>query len=543
MSSSSSDKIAVKREPSASPNLNANSKDKAPSAILTASGGSNGHSSSHSSSGAASKERPTAVRHRPRRLDVSLANTIVAPRGAMTAREGPTSNMHDIGIACLSPGFQPQDATMEDKVQRSAAVREQQRLLIEQRLQKGACGGSNLATSREAVPVTAGLPTTNEDAGRESAATANSGLGGTSSSFNPSKSTNASGRTASGRRGPPTLSINAAAANQLSHERVIQSAPLNRSFPGRFAEVSVNSQAPIEHGGFVRHSTHGQAHQHGQPARPINDSPGHSAYQQPAHGPTAQTNRLPSITDVFSGMTPANGNRPESGNDRSMNKPATAETSPETTRVREYKSAEEAVQDLAGGREELLPRLVHYSGPSTHERETRPIHGHRRHISINNPQDVRISPQSAARHMSSLRRRTRAEYENDNGSPPLGNGPGPEPRHTLSTHSRSKPVGPAASMYRPSLPSLPNTSATTHQHHYHQSSAALSPRVPPAQYGYNDSRKFPSPVSRPTLSVPTAHHGDSPNGHVTQDRARIEQAKKEEFLDLMSKAWDLFHSS
>ncbi|KAI5305852.1 hypothetical protein KEM56_003121 [Ascosphaera pollenicola] len=545
VSSSSSDRIAVKREPSASPNLNAN-KAKAPPAITTtASDGSSSQSSSQPANGAATKERASAVRHRPRKLDVSLANTIVAPRGAMTAREGPASNMHDIGIACLSPGFQPQDATMSDKVQRSVAVREQQRLLIEQRLQKGACGGSSLATSAEAVPVTAGLPTTSGNANREAATGATNEVGSTLNPFATSKlgSTNASGTAGGGRRGPPALSINASAANQLSHERVIQSAPLNRSFPGRIAESSLNAPAPIEHGsGFGRHGVQSQAHQQNQPARPLHGSPGHSAYQQSVHGSATQNNRLPSITDVFSGMAPASGSRPDSSNDRLMNKASTLETSPEVRRVREYRSAEEAVHELAGGREELLPRLVHYSGLTPQERETRPIHSHRRHISINNPQDVRISPQdsNAARHLSTLRRRTRAEYEHDNGSPPLGNGPGP--RHGIPGHAGSNPVGVNASMYRPSLPSLSTPAASTHPHNYHRSNAAMSPRLSSGQYGYNDSRKFPSPASRPIFSVPAAHHGESPKGHTSQDRARIEQGKKEEFLGLMSRAWDLFHS-
>ncbi|KAI5280706.1 hypothetical protein KEM54_003560, partial [Ascosphaera aggregata] len=76
----------------------------------------------------------------------------------------------------------------------------------------------------------------------------------------------------------------------------------------------------------------------------------------------------------------------------------------------------------------------------------------------------------------------------------------------------------------------------------------MSPRVGPAQYGFNDARRFPSPASRPMSSVqsgqpgPTVYHGDSPKSHASQDRAQAEQRKKEEFLSLMSRAWDLFHS-
>ncbi|KAI5284542.1 hypothetical protein KEM54_001248 [Ascosphaera aggregata] len=473
--SSSGDKIAVKREPSASPNLN--SKTKAPPVVKTTPSSSSNPqvSSPQVSNGSAAKERAAAMRHRPRKLDVSLANTVIPPRGAMTAREGPTAanNMHDIGIACLSPGFQPQDAAMEEKVQRSAAVREQQRFLIEQRLQKGACGGSNLAMSREAPPAIATNPANSEEASREGSTNATNGHATAINLFAPSKTAgtaNAPGGSGR-RRGLPALSINPAAANQHSHERVIQSAPLNRSFPGRLAEVSVNAPGPTEpDNAFGKCNLRSQPQLSGQSLKPVQGSPGRSHFQQVVHGPAAPTNnRLPSFTDVVSGLTAADGVRHDSSNDPSMNKAAASDSSPEIRRTREYRSAEEAVHELTGGRGELLPRIVHYPGGSAQDREARPIHAHRRNISVGNPQDVRISPHSAAaaRYMPTLRRRTRAEYENDNGSPPLGNGP--EPRHNNPHHSRLNPTGPNAGMQRPSLPSLSTPAATgPHQHHYHQ---------------------------------------------------------------------------
>ncbi|KAL8684131.1 MAG: hypothetical protein Q9224_006588, partial [Gallowayella concinna] len=92
-----------------------------------------------------SPEVPTTARHRPRKLDLSSSTshaqgqTSSRPSAPLTAREsGGLAMMHDVGLACLSPGFQTQDPTMREQLQRSISVRDQQRHIIESRLQKTA---------------------------------------------------------------------------------------------------------------------------------------------------------------------------------------------------------------------------------------------------------------------------------------------------------------------------------------------------------------------------------------------------------------------
>ncbi|UKZ80727.1 hypothetical protein TrVFT333_008490 [Trichoderma virens FT-333] len=77
-----------------------------------------------------------ASRPRPRRLDLSkntLAGSNPSSAHPMTARDG--LGIQEVGIACLSPGFMTQDPVMKEQLQRSMTVREQQRSLIEARLQ------------------------------------------------------------------------------------------------------------------------------------------------------------------------------------------------------------------------------------------------------------------------------------------------------------------------------------------------------------------------------------------------------------------------
>jgi len=66
---------------------------------------------------------------------------------------------------------------------------------------------------------------------------------------------------------------------------------------------------------------------------------------------------------------------------------------------------------MTGGREELLPRIVHYGG---HQPPTPP-----------SPKNIGLGVSAPAElHRSgSSRRRDRDEYERDAGSPPLGRGP------------------------------------------------------------------------------------------------------------------------
>ncbi|KAF5660791.1 hypothetical protein FHETE_8782 [Fusarium heterosporum] len=301
----------------------------------------------------------TNTRPRPRKLDLSK-NTPKSNQPAtarpMTARDGLA--IQEVGIACLSPGFVTQDPVMKEQLQRSLSVREQQRHIIEARLhQQSAKGdGPDKDSLDQFAAKTPGMSRRN--------------------------------------KAPPGLSIVAPSHEQFANERVIQSAPLGHSFTGR------QNPAPM-----TRHIAN-------QPSNLSSTSHIH-------HIPANQTaNRLPPISDVFGqGLSAHPDNAPQSlypGGHNSRGPVASPghpppPQAPTPGRGREYRSAEEAQQDLAGGRPELLPKLVHYGG---HQPPTppSPAPGSR--------------PVDASR--STSRRRTRAEYED--GSPPLGYGPAAQRR-------------------------------------------------------------------------------------------------------------------
>lgn len=327
-----------------------------------------------------SPDLPTS-RHRPRKLDLSKNTSSANPAtsrpsaGPLTSRGGESGGLliQDVGLACLSPGFVTQDPTMREQLQRSISVREQQRHIIESRLQQTAKPG---------------------DAPMESAKERE--LGG--SGF-PAKTPGTSKRKA-----PPGLSIVAPSHEQFAHERVIQSAPLNQSFTGR------HQPHPL-----TRHIAN-------QPSNLSNTSHIH-------HVPATQTsNRLPPITDVFAaeglgahreaqtsrGSFFPNNSGSTSNSSHSNSRPTFPSPGhnnnqpPHSARPREYRSAEDAQVELAGGRPELLPKLVHYGG---HQPPTPP-----------SPLTGNAMRQGEAGRSGGGRRRARAEYE-EGGSPPLGNGP------------------------------------------------------------------------------------------------------------------------
>ena len=197
-------------------------------------------------------------------------------------------------------------------------------------------------------------------------------------------------------KAPPGLSIVAPSHEHFAHERVIQSAPLGQTFTG------IHQPHPL-----TRHIAN-------QPSKLASTSHIH-------HVPANQTNnRLPPIADVFgqglSGHPDSSGHAmyAQQGSARGpLTSPGLPPPpqAPASGRPREYKSAEEAQVELAGGRPELLPKLVHYGG---HQPPTppSPLNGHSR-------------PVDGSR--STSKRRTRAEYE-DGGSPPLGTGRAPTRR-------------------------------------------------------------------------------------------------------------------
>lgn len=335
---------------------------------------------------------------RPRKLDLSASTLSVRqPGGPMTARE---LDMHEVGLACLSPGFQTQDPVRQEQLQRSMTVREQQRSIIESRLQKSAKGD-----------------------GHDNSKSSESKSG---------ESTSTRGR----KRPPPNLSIVPPAASQFANERVVQSAPLNKTFTGR-NDPPLHARNQTNHNNANLSAHQGFANQN-------------------------NNNRLPPLADVFGSDLGARDRdrglfSSGAGAAPSAHSNVPGYSSPPGShmpRPREYRSAEEAVHDMSGGREDLLPRMIHYSG---HRQVTPPNNGE--------PHHLRHSGQS------SLGRRSRAEYEQDHGSPPLGNGP--------DMRSRNGP-GPAA---------------------------------PP--------------------------HGPFGAG---RDSPETQRRKKEEFLALCARAWDLFHS-
>ncbi|KAH8821676.1 hypothetical protein F5884DRAFT_745979 [Xylogone sp. PMI_703] len=318
-----------------------------------------------------SPDLPTA-RHRPRKLDLSKNTVSVNASGARTAggpltsRESGGLAIQDVGLACLSPGFVTQDPTMREQLQRSISVREQQRQLIESRLQQSARPSDapvESAKEKEFGSLAIKAPNTSR------------------------------------RKAPPGLSIVAPSHEQFANERVIQSAPLNQTFTGRY------QPHPL-----TRHVAN-------QPSNLSNTSHIH-------HVPATQTsNRLPPITDVFASeglgshrdggrsFFQNSGSASTSSHSNSRtNFPSPGHNSnnqSQSARPREYRSAEDVQVELSGGRPELLPKLVHYGG---HQPPTPP--------SPLTGSGMKYGETSR----SGGRRRTRAEYE-DGGSPPLGNGP------------------------------------------------------------------------------------------------------------------------
>ncbi|KAL2270386.1 hypothetical protein VTJ83DRAFT_2570 [Remersonia thermophila] len=365
-------------------------------------------------------------RHRPRKLDLSKNTTnIVSPATGrpLTARDSALA-IQEVGLACLSPGFVPKDAQEQEQLNRSMSVREQQRQIIEARLQQQS---AKLGDNGDK----------DKDGPGHHFAAKTPGL-------------------ARKRGAPPGLSIVAPPHEQFANERVIQSAPLGQTFTGR------HNPHPL-----TRHITN-------QPSNLSSTSHIH-------HVPANQTNnRLPPLADVF-GQNLAHpeptGHGLYSSQSRAPLPSPHHPPPPQSTRPREYKSAEEAQVELAGGRPELLPNSRSHSSSSSHHHHHPPPPHHTAptpHTTSNNAAAV---PPPSGSH-----KRRRAEYE-EGGSPPLGNGGRP------------------------------------------------APAMPHVSYG-------------PGPSTGSASHSSSRRGPFGEGRDSPETiaAKKEEFLALCARAWDLFHS-
>ncbi|KAI5806633.1 hypothetical protein DFH27DRAFT_523565 [Peziza echinospora] len=318
-----------------------------------------------------SPEPPVTARHRPPKLSLAKGPSTGSggtPRtGALTGALTADKNlMHEVGMACLSPGFSTQDPAMREQLQRSISVRDQQRSIIESRLNRHARPG--------------------EDGGDKSSDMPNSARGErerggerTSSNERPLGSAR--------RRPPSSLTIVPPPHRAFANERVVQSAPLNQSFTGR--------------------------HHHPLHLQHTSNLPPPSTH--------SQVNRLPPITDVFGpekmdGARPA---RPDTARPPYYPTSRPSYPSPNSlanNRPREYSSAEEAVQQMAGGREDMLPRIIHYGGhqPPTPPSPPMPTSTHP-HAPQHYP--AKMAPMNGNANVvgptTGGRRRGRAEYERD----------------------------------------------------------------------------------------------------------------------------------
>jgi hypothetical protein len=354
----------------------------------------------------------SSAKPRPRRLDLSVHGA--TGRGPQTARPAPLtardSNsglaIHDLGVACLSPGFQTQNPTMRSQLQRSLDVREQQRQIIEAR-QKG------VKPPAEAPAGTA--------AGAESA------------QFNMPERTPSTSR----RKGPPPgLSITAPSAATFSNERVIQSAPIHHSFTGLRQHAHQPSGLSQ-----TSHIHHVPATQTANRLPPISDVFANDGLQAPGSA------RPPSTAMFATGHSPSIGPPPMQQSPGMMHHPQHHQP-PLTGRGREFKSAEEAVQEMSRGRDDLLPKIVHYGGaqpptppspmPSSQQPQ-QPQHPSHQQPYPPHPTQRQSPHASGAARVDALRsehsqsqmagrRRPRDEYEREHGSP-LGQQEAKRPNH------------------------------------------------------------------------------------------------------------------
>ncbi|OAA56655.1 hypothetical protein SPI_07662 [Niveomyces insectorum RCEF 264] len=332
-------------------------------------------------------------RHRPRKLDLSKGNAASSgtPGTArpLTARDG--LGIQEVGLACLSPGFVTHDPAMKEQLQRSMTVREQQRHIIEARLQQQSAkgeGSMDASSTRD-----------NKDAPNQFAA----------------KTPGMSRR----NRAPPGLSIVAPSHETFANERVIQSAPLGQTFTGihnhphPLTRHITNQPSKLSNTSHIHHVPANQTNNRLPPIADVfgqglsghPDSSGHAFYAQQSgsRGPLTS----PSHPPLMSHPPPPPPPPPPQSQQQQQQHQQHSQQQPQppmSGRPREYRSAEEAQVEMVGGRPELLPKLVVYPQPPT---PPSPQHGH--------------GSRNADGSRSTSRRRTRAEYE-DGGSPPLGNG-------------------------------------------------------------------------------------------------------------------------
>lgn len=398
-------------------------------------------------------------RPRPRRLDLSRGKNAQIPAAAATvgarpsapgaSRDGASSlsALHDVAAACLSPGFQTHDPSVQQQLARSMEMKEQQRQIIEARLHGKPAGEKG----PDAGPHTGGLP-------------------------NASSGSRRKGK-------PPGLSINAPSHHHFAGEpRVVRTAPLDQTFtglrPGQNLSRHVLDRHPPPPSHLAPAGHPGPPSQPGNSLPPISSvlnsepgAPGSSRHPPPPHyaAPSPGYPPLPASAGL---PPPPPRSHPQAG-------PIAEPPGVPPSRQREFRSAEEAVRSLSGGREELLPKIVHYGG---HQPPTPPSPRPGQSSAHTGPA-LRPEPDHRS---ASGRRRPRDEYERDYDE--RAELEERERRYFGWEEERGRRGGPA-----------------------------MAGHPPQPHPGY-------APYARPV---------DSP------DAVR---RKKDEFMSLCSRAWDLLHS-
>lgn len=286
---------------------------------------------------------------------------------------------------------------MREQLQRSISVKEQQRHLIEARLQQTAKPGDAPLDSAKERALGAGFA--------------------------------AKAPLTSKRKAPPGLSIVAPSHEQFANERVIQSAPLHQSFTGRhqphpLTRHIANQPSNLSSTSHIRHVHATQTNNRLPPISDVFATEGLGSHRESAsRGSFFNNNNNNTTTNTNTNVSASNSSH--SNSRPTFPSPGHNNNPPQSARPREYRSAEEAQVELAGGRPELLPKLVHYGG---HQPPTPP-----------SPLTGNHMRQGEALRSGGGRRRARAEYE-EGASPPLGNGPSATRRAGPFGEGRDSPM-------------------------------------------------------------------------------------------------------
>jgi len=289
---------------------------------------------------------------------------------------------------------------MREQLQRSMDVREQQRQIIEAR-QKGTKPGAP-QDSAEPAQRTAEAAT-----------------------FEPPSRAASNPR----RKGPPPgLSILAPSAAAFSSERVIQSAPLHQSFTGLRPHPYSQQPSNLSQ---TSHIHHVPATQTANRLPPISDVFANDALAAPpsARPPMFASGHSPNHQHhLHSPGFPPPPQHQQQHQQPQQHQQQQQQQGPLSARGREFRSAEEAVQEMSRGRDDLLPKIVHYGGaqpptppsPMPNNQQQYPqsaTHGQFPPPHSHSTGPRLDAPRQEFGHPPAGRRRGREEYERDHGSP------------------------------------------------------------------------------------------------------------------------------